>query len=192
MCLAFPRRCEADVEIRESALIRGVKHVHWDVHGDDRGRFAEVFRREWFPERTWGEVQVNLSTSRPGILRGLHYHRKQIDYWWPVSGRIRVGLCDLRRGSPTEGARECFDLDASEHRGLYIPVGVGHGYLTLTDVVLAYVVDVYFDGSDEFGVAWNDPGVGMPWNLADPVLSARDRGNPRLADVDPESLPRFA
>jgi dTDP-4-dehydrorhamnose 3,5-epimerase len=179
------------VEIRESAHIRGVKHIRLDAHGDARGRFVETFRRSWFPERDWGAVQVNVATSQPGVLRGLHYHFRQVDYWFPVEGRIRVGLYDLRPGSPTRGARELFDLDAALPGGVFIPIGVAHGYVTLTDAVLSYLVDAYFDGSDEFGVAWDDPEIGMPWGVTDPVLSARDRGNPRLRALQVDGLPQF-
>ena len=151
----------------------------------------ETFRKAWFPEREWSDVQINLSTSASGVLRGLHYHLRQVDYWFPVSGRIRVGLFDLRRGSPTEGARELFELDAETPSGVFIPVGVAHGYYTLTDSTLAYLVDAYFDGTDELGVAWDDPDVAMPWDVRDPMLSGRDRGNRRLSAIAPADLPKF-
>jgi dTDP-4-dehydrorhamnose 3,5-epimerase len=170
------------VEIRESSLIRGVKQVRLEAHEDARGKFVETFRKEWFPERAWGAVQVNQGFSRAGVLRGLHYHLKQIDYWWPTSGRLRVGLYDLRRASPTRGAREVFDLDAVVPVGVFIPVGVAHGYLALSEAVLSYVVDEYFDGKDEYGVAWNDPEIAIDWGITDPVLSPRDASNPRLGD----------
>jgi len=179
------------VEIHESAHIRGVKHVRLDAHGDPRGRFLETFRKEWFPERDWSTVQVNLATSAGGVLRGLHYHLRQVDYWFPVSGRIRVGLYDLRRGSPTQGGRELFELDAATPTGLYIPIGVAHGYYTLTESILTYLVDTYFDGSDERGVAWDDPDIAMPWEVRDPVLSARDLGNPRLSALSLSDLPQL-
>jgi len=123
------------------------------------------------------------------VLRGLHYHFHQIDYWFPVSGRIRAGLFDLRRGSPTEGAKDVFELEAGT--GLFIPVGVAHGYVTLTESVLAYIVDEYFDGSDELGVAWNDPAIGMPWQTQDPVLSGRDRNNPSFASLGEDMRPEY-
>jgi len=186
-----PRSNEDDVEIQESSLIRGVKHVRLDTHGDTRGRFTETFRKEWFPERDWGSVQVNLSSSQAGVLRGLHYHFHQVDYWFPVSGQIRAGLFDLRRGSPTEGAWETLVLDAETPAGVFIPVGVAHGYVTLSQSVLAYIVDEYFDGSDELGVAWDDPEIGMPWGTKDPVLSGRDRNNPTWQSLKPEMRPEF-
>jgi len=183
------RSAELTLEIRESALIRGVKHVGVEVHGDSRGGFAETFRKTWFPERDWSEVQINLATSRAGVLRGLHYHFRQIDYWWLVSGRVRVGLYDLRCGSPTEGVRETVGLDAAAPAGLFIPAGVAHGYLALTDIAICYLVDRYFDGSDERGVAWNDPEIAMPWGVLAPILSARDASNPRLREIPVEARP---
>jgi len=177
------------VETQESSFISGVKHVHLEMHGDARGPFMETFRKEWFPERDWSSVQVNLSTSQAGVLRGLHYHFHQVDYWFPVNGRIRAGLFDLRRGSPTEGAKEAFELEPG--MGLFIPVGVAHGYVTLTDSVLAYIVDEYFDGSDELGVAWNDPKIGMPWQTSTPVLSGRDLNNPPLESIRSDLRPEY-
>ena len=91
--------------IREAPEIQGVKLVALTPHPDARGRFLETFRKSWFPERTWETLQGNLSRSRAGVLRGLHYHFTQVDYWVPVEGRARVGLYDLRKQSPTRGGR---------------------------------------------------------------------------------------
>ena len=85
-----------------------------------------------------------------------------------LSGEMFVALVDLRTGSPTERA----DLDAAtvggDAAGLFIPPGVAHGFLAETDLVLGYLVDRYFDGTDEWGVAWNDPALGIDWPAADP------------------------
>ncbi len=178
-------------EIRESSRIRGVKFAVLKPFGDERGRFLETFRREWFPERSWEAVQANRSDSREGVLRGLHYHRRQIDYWVPMAGRIRIALVDIRRGSPTRGGREVIDLDEQEPMGVFVPVGVAHGFLALTDCTLAYVVDNYYDGDDELGVAWDDPDLAVPWGVTDPVLSGRDRANPRLAEIPEAELPEW-
>jgi dTDP-4-dehydrorhamnose 3,5-epimerase len=129
-------------------------------------------------------VQANLSLSRAGVLRGLHFHRRQADYWCVFAGRAFVGLYDLRRGSPTEGKKAEVRLDESEGRsGLYIPKGVAHGFYAETDVQLQYLVDQYFTGADEFGVTWNDPDLGIDWPGRDPILSDRDRSNGTLADA---------
>jgi dTDP-4-dehydrorhamnose 3,5-epimerase len=177
------------IEIRESSTIIGVKTVPLAVVQDERGTFQETFRKEWFPEREWKNVQSNRSVSKKGVLRGLHYHRNQVDYWYPISGRIRVGLYDLRRGSSTRGAIEVLEMTADDPVGLFVPVGVAHGFLALTDASLAYLVDNYYDGSDEHGVAWDDPEIGIEWRVEDPIVSPRDLANPLLCDLPDDALP---
>ena len=90
-------------DIVESNVIAGLKTVTLTEFADSRGRFVETFRKEWFPERTWEIVQANRSDSAEHVLRGLHFHHHQVDYWYPLRGRIRVGLYDLRKSSPTRG-----------------------------------------------------------------------------------------
>jgi dTDP-4-dehydrorhamnose 3,5-epimerase len=176
--------------ITESKNIPGILLVELKSFADDRGRFAETFRKEWFPQREWRYVQTNRSDSHAGILRGLHYHFKQVDYWYLFSGRIRVGLADLRQTSPCYRRAETIDLDAADNRGLFIPVGVAHGFLALTDVTLFYIVDNYYDGGDELGLAWNDPEIAVPWRLeSDPIISGRDAANPLFRDIPPALLP---
>ncbi len=176
----------------ESPVIPGVLLVELRPFADDRGRFTETFRKEWFPQRSWASLQMNRSDSHAGVLRGLHYHFDQVDYWYLASGRIRVGLAALRRSSPSFRCTETIALDAADNRGLYIPSGVAHGFLALTDVTLFYVVDNYYDGGrDEFGLAWDDPDVAVPWMPpAPPVLSGRDAANPRFSAIPFDALPR--
>ena len=176
----------------ESSVIPGVLLAELRPFADDRGRFTETFRKEWFPQRAWNSVQMNRSDSCAGVLRGLHYHFDQVDYWYLAAGRIRVGLADLRRSSPAFRCTETIALDAADNRGLYIPSGVAHGFLALTDVTLFYVVDNYYDGGrDEFGLAWDDPDVAVPWQPpAPPVLSGRDAANPRFNAIPFDALPR--
>ncbi len=174
----------------ESDRIGGVLIAEHEAFGDDRGRFSEIFRREWFPDRSWEAVQLNRSESTAGVVRGLHYHQKQIDYWHCLSGHLRVGLYDLRRSSPTRGNAQVIDVDGRSPGGIYIPCGVAHGFLAVTDIVLIYVVDQYYDGADEFGVAWDDPQLGLDWRLEGPVTASdRDRTNPSLADIPDDILP---
>jgi dTDP-4-dehydrorhamnose 3,5-epimerase len=177
-------------KIENSAVIDGVQIVTFDAFGDDRGRFMETFRKEWFPQRSWEHVQCNRSESTAGVLRGLHYHFKQVDYWTVMSGKIRVGLYDLRPNSPTRGAAQTIDLSAESLQGVYIPIGVAHGFVGLTDVVLFYTVDNYYTGSDEFGIAWNDPALGLDWGVEQPIVSKRDSSNPLVKDIPPELMPK--
>jgi len=175
-------------EISESKIIRDVIHVVPDVHGDERGRFVETYRRSWFPLGR-EMVQANRSDKAEGAVVGLHYHLHQADYWYATRGRARVVLYDLRVGSPTEGALELIDLGAGE-RGVFIPPGVAHGFASLTDMTLTYLVDSYYNAHDELGVAWDDPDIAADWGAADPVLSDRDRANPRKSQIPEALLPR--
>jgi dTDP-4-dehydrorhamnose 3,5-epimerase len=174
----------APVEI-EDAGIAGAFLVPLTTHPDERGSFTEVYRRDFVPGMR-EMVQANLSFSRAGVLRGLHLHRLQADYWTVVRGTALVGLYDLRAGSPTSAKKAEIRLAGREPRTcLYIPRGVAHGFYAETDVVLQYLVDEYFTGEDELGVAWDDPDVGIDWPTGghEPILSDRDRSNPSLAEM---------
>ena len=138
-------------------------------------------------------VQCNLSRTRAGGLRGLHFHRRQADYWCVLEGTAFVALVDLRDGSPTQDATWWDTFDAANGlRGLYVPAGVAHGFLAVSDLTMQYLVDQPFTGEDEFGIAWDDPGLAIPWPHADPVLSERDTSNPPLADVVQDRPPFVA
>ena len=149
---------------------------------DIRGSFTETFRQEWMP-RADPMVQGNLSRSAPRVFRGLHFHRDQADFWTVVAGAVTVALYDVRQGSPTQGSSVAIRLAEDEPAGLYIPPGIAHGFYTATGCALSYLVDRLFTGEDEHGIAWDDPGLGIDWSFADPVLSERDRSNPPLADA---------
>ncbi|HMD45407.1 MAG TPA: dTDP-4-dehydrorhamnose 3,5-epimerase [Acidimicrobiales bacterium] len=174
--------------VAPSQVISDVIVVEPDVHGDARGRFVETYRRQWFPLGR-EMVQANRSEKGAGALVGLHYHLHQADYWYVLRGRARVVLHDLRRESLTEGATLVLELEGDEDRGLFIPPGVAHGFAALSDLVLWYLVDSYYNPADELGLAWDDPEVGADWGLADPVVSPRDRANPRRSAIPVELLP---
>lgn len=185
---------------RHSSL-RGVRIGAVTRHADTRGSFRELWRSSAFPAMTATDtgapdgseprfVQANLSTSAPGVLRGLHYHRRQLDYWVVVAGRALVGLVDVRPvldGTSGRPLVETHELSADE--SVVIPAGVAHGFLALEPLELLYLVTNEFDGTDELGFAWDDPAVGVPWPAIEgtrdgrPILSDRDRSNPSLAEL---------
>ena len=172
------------------AAIAGIETVALEGYGDARGRFVESFRKEWFPQVDWRRLQCNRSDSVAGVLRGLHYHFHQVDYWFPLRGEMRVGLFDLRRSSPTYLRSASLSLRGDAPTGLIIPAGVAHGFAASSDCSLMYMVNQYYDGgADEHGIAWDDPQAGIDWGIAAPVLSERDRSNPRLADIALDCLP---
>jgi dTDP-4-dehydrorhamnose 3,5-epimerase len=158
-------------------------------HADSRGSFRELWRASTFSA---GEepsfVQANLSSSAAGVLRGLHYHERQLDYWVVAAGRALVALVDVRpvierRGPPAVETRE---LAADDW--VVIPAGVAHGFLALEALDLLYLVTNEFDGTDELGFAWDDPAVAVPWPTVPtpdgrPILSERDQSNPTLAEL---------
>jgi dTDP-4-dehydrorhamnose 3,5-epimerase len=135
-------------------------------------------------------LQANLSSSANGVLRGIHYHRRQLDYWTVTTGRAFVALVDVRPlldGSGPRAVVETRELLADDW--VVIPAGVAHGFLALETLELLYLVTNEFDGTDELGFAWDDPAVGVPWPAVAgtpdglPILSDRDRSNPPLAEL---------
>ena len=172
-----------------SEIIHGVYTVPIRAFEDSRGRFMETFRLEWFPHVNWSRLQSNRSESKAGVLRGLHYHLRQVDYWTVPSGLVRVGLADLRPSSPTYKATQVLEIGNGTEIGLFIPTGVAHGFVALTDATLVYIVNQYYDnGADENGVAW-DPDLGIDWGIVAPELSPRDQNHPRLRDIPRYRLP---
>jgi dTDP-4-dehydrorhamnose 3,5-epimerase len=188
-----------DLERAPSAL-PGVRYGAIARHGDSRGAFRELWRASAFPTLTAADtgapagseprfVQANLSSSAAGVLRGLHYHRRQLDYWTVASGRALVALVDVRPVAEGRGAAVVETRELGADEWVVIPAGVAHGFLALEPLELVYLVTNEFDGSDELGFAWDDPAVGVPWPSIPatpdgrPILSDRDRSNPSLAEL---------
>lgn len=177
-------------DIQHSSTITGVYVCTPRTYADERGMFVETFRREWVPGSR-EMIQANRADRRVGTLVGLHYHLHQADYWYVPVGRARMVLHDLRQGGPTDGATLALDLGDDLHRGVYIPPGVAHGFAALTDMTITYLVDQYYNPADELGVAWDDPAVDADWGVARPILSNRDRSNPRRSEIDPRARPTW-
>lgn len=171
----------------------GVVLVAPDVHGDERGFFVETFSREAWAELGVGVefLQHNHSRSRQGALRGIHFQTApgQAKLVRCPRGRILDVAVDLRRGSPTYGQWEGHVLDDVDHHQLFVPVGCGHGFAVLSaEADVTYLVSSLYDPATEAGIAWDDPDVGVEWQVAEPLLSERDRTAPKLAEIA-DSLP---
>src|SRR3954453_23980000 len=182
--------------VTESDVISGVYIVDPSIHGDERGYFVGTYRREWFPQGR-EMIQGNRGDRQAGAIVGLHYHLHQADYWYVPNGRARVVLHDLREGSPTNGKTLSLDLGYEEdgthkHRGVFIPPGVAHGFAALTDMTITYLVDGYYNASDELGGAGDDPAIEADWGVTVPVLSARGQMNPGRTELDPQCRPHAA
>jgi dTDP-4-dehydrorhamnose 3,5-epimerase len=168
--------------------IDGLVVVEPDVHGDERGFLVETFRDdEWRGLGIDAEfVQENHSRSAERILRGLHFQTSpgQAKLVRCLRGRIWDVAVDLRRDSPTYRRWEGHELDDERHRQLFVPVGFAHGFCVLgAEADVAYKLSSLYDPETEAGFAWDDPEVAVEWPISDPVLSDRDRGAPRLAEI---------
>ncbi len=160
-------------------------------HGDDRGWFREVFRRDVLIEEPIATdfVQDNESFSAPvATLRGIHYQLApfvQAKLVRVVAGAIRDVVVDLRRSSATFGRYLIFDVTAEAGNQVFVPGGFGHGFVTTTpDTQVCYKVSAPYSPDDERSVRWDDPELNIDWGLAGatPVLSPRDAAAPLLSE----------
>jgi dTDP-4-dehydrorhamnose 3,5-epimerase len=171
----------------------GVVLLEPAVHGDSRGFMVETYRRGlWAKHGVEVEfVQHNHSRSSKGTLRGIHFQTApgQAKLVRCPRGVILDVAVDLRRESPTYGQWEAHVLDDEKHRQLFVPVGFGHGFAVLSEVAdVTYLLSSDYDPLTEAGIAWDDPDVGVEWQLSEPLLSERDKQAPKLAEVA-ETLP---
>lgn len=142
-------------------------------HRDERGSLAEVFRSSWVGDEAF--LQWNFVDSNCNTLRGVHVHPVHSDYLVVIQGTLMLGLCDLRRGSPTFQHACLVELRGEQLQGAFIPPGVAHGFYFPEQTRYVYGVTDYWSLVDELGCSWNDPRLGIPWPAIDPVLSPRDR-----------------
>lgn len=166
--------------------------VEATVHGDERGFFAETYRRDVFAQLGIADdfVQDNHSRSRRGVLRGMHFQPGMAKLVRCARGAILDVAVDVRPGSETFGQWEGHELSDENARQLYVPDGFAHGFCVLSEVAdVVYSCSDYYHPETEGGFAYDDPQVGVRWPEGmDLVISARDRGAPALRDIA-DSLP---
>ncbi len=171
--------------------IPDVIRVEPTVHRDERGFFLESYRHDRFSAAGIDcvFVQDNHSRSLRGTLRGLHYQRApgQAKLVRVARGRIWDVAVDIRPDAPTFGQWIAAELSDENQLMLFVPVGFAHGFVVLSEVadVLYKCSHVYLPET-EAGLAWDDPDLGIPWPVAEPLLSARDLSNPRLRNLFPD------
>lgn len=175
-----------------STTLQGVSLVERPLHEDGRGFFHEVERRYTdlggHLDAPGRHAQWNHSRSRHGVLRGIH-----VAQWskclYVVRGECQVVIVDAREGSPTFGRYESFLLGESHRAMLFVPPGCGNSFLVLSDWVdLIYSVDAEWFAGGEYGIAWDDPDLAIPWRNPAPVLSEKDQANPRLREQFPHQV----
>jgi len=168
-----PTSSAGEVLTRQLPVPRGVEVLPLQAHFDDRGRFTEIYRDEW--RLGPRPVQWSMVRSAANVLRGVHVHALHVDYLTMAHGELVLGLRDLRPSSPSHGLSVLLTLSAEDPHLVVIPVGVAHGFYFPKPACHIYSVTTAFDGSDEFGCRWDDPGLELSWPCSAPLLSERDR-----------------
>ncbi|WP_294080164.1 dTDP-4-dehydrorhamnose 3,5-epimerase [Proteiniphilum sp. UBA5384] len=166
--------------------IEGVVIIEPKVFDDERGYFFESFSQKEFEEKVSATVfvQDNESSSRYGVVRGLHFQKppyEQAKLVRVVKGCVLDVAVDIRKDSPTYGRHVSMELSGENKRQLFIPRGFAHGYAVLSEeAVFAYKCDNYYAPGYEGAILWNDPQIGIDWGLPanDVILSEKDRKNP--------------
>jgi dTDP-4-dehydrorhamnose 3,5-epimerase len=173
--------------------IAGLVIIEPKVFGDARGFFVETWNRQRYAEAGLAAdfVQDNLSLSRRGILRGLHFQNPnpQGKLLQVLQGEVFDVAVDLRRSSPTFGKWHGLVLNSENKRQFFVPPGFAHGFAVLSETALFhYKCTALYSPQDELAIQWNDPAIGIRWPLEEPVLSERDKRGLRLSEVSRDRL----
>lgn len=172
--------------------IEGVYTVESKAYGDRRGYFMETFKKTDFDAAGlhYDFVQDNQSSSRKGVLRGLHFQKQhpQVKLVRVLSGEVFDVAVDLRKGSKTYGKWIGALLSGENRRQFMIPRGFAHGFLVVSDYAeFAYKCDEVYHPEDEGGISWNDPDIAVDWpDVGELILSEKDKKNPKLAEYPVE------
>jgi len=175
----------------------GVFELRPTVHRDSRGFFLETYHYAKLTALGIHDhfVQDNHSASRRNTLRGLHYQLRhpQAKLCRVIEGRALDVAVDIRLGSSAFGRWTSVLLSGETQNQIYIPAGFAHGFLALTDSVqFLYKCSDYYHHSDEHGILWSDPTLGIDWGVDDPLVSERDACLPTLGQLSPELLPKYS
>ncbi len=161
--------------------IKGLILIKPTVFIDERGYFLESYNQEDLNEAGINDkfVQDNMSMSKKGTLRGLHFQKPpyaQSKLISVISGIVLDIVVDIRKSSPTYGKYFSVELSGTNFMQIYVPKGFAHGFITLEDnTVLSYKCSDYYHKESEGGLIWNDPALSIPWGSDQPVLSEKDK-----------------
>ena len=173
--------------------IAGLLIIEPKVFGDARGFFMETWHEQRYREAGLDMrfVQDNLSLSRRGTLRGLHFQnpRSQGKLVSVIEGEVFDVAVDLRRSSPTFGRWHGVNLSAQNRLQFFVPPGFAHGFAVLSETALfAYKCTELYSPKDEMTLLWEDPDVGVQWPVSEPALSEKDKKGLRLREVPADRL----
>jgi dTDP-4-dehydrorhamnose 3,5-epimerase len=171
--------------------------VEPQVFGDDRGFFFESFNLDKLAQHGLRPefVQGNVSRSKRGVLRGLHYQwpNPQGKYVSVLEGEVWDVAVDIRRGSPTFGRWTAVVLSGDNRRHFWIPEGFAHGFVTLSEhATFSYLCTATYDPKADAAIRWDDPELAIDWPAMEPLLSPKDANAPLLGEVAQERLPAYA
>ena len=174
--------------------LAGLMIIEPEVFTDDRGFFMEIHHQRRYHACNIDAVYVqdNLSFSRKGTIRGLHYQvrRPQAKLIQVITGEIFDVAVDIRPGSQTFGKWEGIYLSAHNNRQLFISEGFAHGFCVVSETARClYKCTDFYTPEDEGGILWCDPDIGINWPVVDPIISEKDKAFPCLAGMLPEKLP---
>ena len=153
------------------------------THNDERGYLYEFYRECWVSNDASPMIQWNYAASKANVLRGINLHKVHTDYFLLIDGIMLLGLCDVRKGSPTEGLSSIAKLIATEPKAILIPPGITHGFYFPEGGKFLIGRTKYFNPSDDFRCHWNDPLLNIPWPSLNPILSKLDRDAPSFSTL---------
>ena len=172
--------------------IPGLYIIERPTFFDERGFFREIFRLDDLEEVSgikFNIIQANHARSFPKVIRALH-----AENWnklvYPVRGKVFSAVVDIRPDSSMFGKYEIFNFDDNSHKALFIPRGIANSICVVGEepADYLYLVDSYYDGNDRRAIAWDDPDLKIPWPIKNPVISDRDRNNPKLRELFPDKF----
>ena len=168
------------MKITESK-IKGILVIEIDVFHDDRGYFAETFSLKKYKDHGLSPdyVQDNISVSKKGTLRGLHYQvppKAQAKLCHVIKGSVLDVAVDLRFGSPTFGQHLAVELSEKNHTQIYIPAGFAHGFAVLSDeAIFQYKCSEFYSKAHERAIRFDDPDLNINWGIENPIVSEKDK-----------------
>lgn len=176
----------------QKTSIEGLLILKRLTHADERGFFREILHIDEIEKTLNIEfkcVQLNHAFSLPKVLRGIH-----AENWnkiiCPINGQVFLAIVDIREDSATFGKAETFRINDENRIALFVSKGLANSYCITgdTSVDYVYLVDAYYDGTDQRAIAWNDPDLNIKWPIENPILSKRDKNNPKLRELFPEKF----
>ena len=170
--------------------IEGLWVIKPKVFADARGYFFESYNKELFTKNglDLNFVQDNQSLSHKGVLRGLHFQNPpfaQGKLVRVITGAVFDVAVDIRKKSPTYGKHFGAELNEENKMMMYIPEGFAHGFLTLRDnTIFSYKCTNFYNKASEESIKWNDPTIGIKWNVENPLLSEKDTSGKDFKDFN--------